>query len=65
LRKGERVRLEERGPLWEVEAVNVCAATIRELHVQPKRVEFGDRSFTVTKGRRLHVSPTSFVYREV
>jgi hypothetical protein len=52
------------GKLWEVERVTMCSATVVEIHVVPKRVEFGERKFTARKGKRTTISPTAMVELE-
>jgi hypothetical protein len=64
LKKGEEVRLERGGPLWRVEDVNVCAATVRRLHAEPKPVTIDGRTFFAHKGETLRISPTSGVFRD-
>jgi hypothetical protein len=61
LKPGERFTME--GKTWEVERVNECAATVREIHVNPERVQFSGRDFVARKGRRTTISPTALVQR--
>jgi len=75
LRVGERIEFE--GSPWEVVDVNVCAATIQELHPVPRSVSIPEkvvvkngtvvvkpgREFEVCRGRKTRISPTSIVPR--
>ncbi len=61
LKPGERFQME--GKTWEVERVNLCAATVREIHVDPERVQFPGRDFVARKGKRTTISPTALVQR--
>ena len=62
LKPGERFRMDDK--TWEVERVNECAATVREIHIVPTHVLLpSGREFLARKGRRTTISPTAMVQR--
>lgn len=65
LRKGEQVRLEKGGTLYEVERVTPCSALLRSVYAKPKLIEIPGRApFEATRGERIHVAPNAFVIQE-
>jgi hypothetical protein len=63
LKPGERFTMDD-GTMWEVERVNQCAATIRQIHVVPTQVLLpSGREFLARKGKRTTISPTALVQR--
>lgn len=67
---GERIRLDPDDlTVWEVLHVGTCSAIVVEQYARPKQVTLTDRhgverTFEVTTGRTLQISPFSFVERE-
>lgn len=62
LKRGERFLMDDK--TWEVERVNQCAATVREIHVEPTHVILPDgREFVARRGKRTTISPTALVQR--
>lgn len=62
LKPGERFQMD--GSMWEVERVNECAATVRQIHLVPTQVVLPNgREFLARKGRRTTIAPTALVQR--